>query len=172
MDFNSIIKTLTDSDSVSQLSKVTGTNSNDITNILSSALPQLLSGAQQQATSKDTAASFANALATHGQQSSKDLSAFMNNVDLDDGQKIVNHLLGKENAQKTAKNISSNSGVSAGDITKVLSAAAPLLMTLMGQQAQKEQPKAGADLSGIVGSLFGGGSSSGGVSDILSGLFK
>ena len=65
MDFGSIINTMMSSDSVSQLSSLTGTSEKDVSSILTSALPQLLSGAQGQATNADTAQSFANALAAH-----------------------------------------------------------------------------------------------------------
>ena len=98
MDFNSIINTLMSSDSVSQLSNLSGTSEKDVSSVLTSALPQLLSGAQGQATSADTAESFANALTAHSQKDSNDLASFFNGVDMEDGQKIVEHLLGKDNA--------------------------------------------------------------------------
>lgn len=180
MDFSSIINTLTSSDSVSELSSLTGTSEKDVTSILTSALPQLLSGAQGQATNQDTAAGFANALTSHGKDDTSDLTSFLSGVDTEDGQKIVNHLLGKDNAVATADTLSKESGVSASSITSILSTAAPLLMSLMGQQAtasasQKEENSSGLDLSGIVGSLFGGGDSKdsgGGLGSILSGLLK
>ena len=180
MDFSSIMKTLMSSDSVSQLSSLTGTQENQVSNILQSALPQLLSGAKQQATSADTAAGFAKALQSHGQVDADDLASFMGGVDMEDGQKIINHLLGKEAAAKEAADLSAKSGVSAANVSGILSAAAPLLMTLMGKQAAKSQPQqtaanaGGFDLSGIVGSLFGGGGDDDGfgLDDVLKGLFK
>ena len=114
MDFGSIINTIMSSDSVSQLSSLTGTDEKDVSSILTSALPQLLSGAQGQATNADTAQSFANALAAHGQKDSADLSSFLSGIDLDDGQKIVNHLLGSDNAVATAETLSQESGVASG----------------------------------------------------------
>ena len=47
-------------------------------------------------------------------------------------------------------------------------------MSLMGKQATSENASSGGlDLSGIVGSLFGGGDNDGGgLGSILSGLFK
>lgn len=178
MDFNSILNTIMSSDSVSQLSSLTGTSENDVSNVLSSALPQLLSGAQGQATNANTAQSFANALASHGQNDPEDLSAFFNGVDLDDGQKIVNHLLGSDNAVATAETLSQQSGIASANISGILSAAAPLLMSLLGKQAEKESSNSssGGGLLDIVGSLFGGGDdgndSGGGIGSILSGLFK
>ncbi|MBQ9814319.1 MAG: DUF937 domain-containing protein [Lachnospiraceae bacterium] len=185
MDLSSILKTLTSNDSVNQLSSLTGTSQTDVSNILSSALPQLLNGAQQQATNKDTAAGFANALAAHSKDNSDDIMSFFGGVDMADGQKIVNHLLGQKQAAQTAQNISQKSGVSTANISNVLSAAAPLLMTLMGKQATSQAKTAqtaqanaqgGLDLGNIVGSLFGGGADKDNdgldIGDILGGLFK
>ena len=183
MDFSSIINTLTGSDSVSQLSNISGTSEQDVSSILSSVIPQLLNGAQEQATNEDTATSFANALTSHGQQNTNDLSAFFGGIDLEDGQKIVDHLLGSDNAVATAETLSTESGVASSSITSIISATAPLLMSLLGQQAtsetqtqaQEADAEGGFDLSSIVGSLFGGGDDGkegGGLGSILSGLFK
>ena len=183
MDFNSILKTITSSDSISQLSSLSGTSEKDVASILSSALPQLLSGAKAQATNKDTAQSFASALQSHSKTDSNDLTSFLGGVDLDDGQKIVNHLLGKDNAAAAAENLSAQSGVSASSITSILSAAAPLMMNLMGKQASdstetSSDDASGSALAGIVGSLFGSSddtkseSGLGGILSGLSGLFK
>ncbi|MBR2842864.1 MAG: DUF937 domain-containing protein [Lachnospiraceae bacterium] len=182
MDFSSILNTITSSDSIQQLSSLSGTSENDVSSILSSVLPQLLNGAQGQATNQETAQSFANALTSHGQQDTNDLSAFFGGIDLDDGQKIVNHLLGSDNAVATAETLSSESGVATSSITNIISAAAPLLMSLLGKQAtsdkeaKEKDADGGIDLAGIVGSLFGGGDGDGkeggGLGSLLSGLFK
>ena len=176
MDFSSILNTITSSDSIQQLSSLSGTSEKDVSSILSSVLPQ------GQATNQETAQSFANALTSHGQQDTNDLSAFFGGIDLDDGQKIVNHLLGSDNAVATAETLSSESGVATSSITNIISAAAPLLMSLLGKQAtsdkeaKEKDADGGIDLAGIVGSLFGGGDGDGkeggGLGSLLSGLFK
>ncbi len=177
MDFGSIINTITSSDSVSQLSSLTGTSEKDVSSVLSSVLPQLLNGAQGQATNADTAESFANALTAHGQKDSSDLTSFLSGIDMEDGQKIVNHLLGKDEAVATAETLSAQSGVASGNISGILSAVAPLMMNLLGQQATSsaKDDGGGLNLTSIVGSLFGGGDgkeSGGGLGSIISGLFK
>ena len=180
MDFSSILSSIMGSDSVSSLSSLTGTSEQDVSGVLSSVLPLFMNGAQEQATNAETAESFANALASHGQDDFSDLSAFLGNVDLEDGGKIVEHLLGKEGAATAATNIASQSGVSESNISSIFSAAAPLLMSMMGKQAEDEAKDTASDsdlnLSGIVGSLFGGsgkdGNAAGSLGDLLSGLLK
>lgn len=174
MDFSSILNTIMGSDSVSSLSNLTGTSENDVSNVLSTVLPLFMNGAQGQATNADTAQSFANALASHGKDDFSDLSSFLGNVDLEDGGKIVEHLLGKEATAEATNNISAQSGISQGNITNILSATAPLLMSMMGKQATAEADAApdDVDLNSLVGSLFGGGDGKdalGGLGDLLSG---
>lgn len=174
MDFSSILSTIMGSDSVSSLSNLTGTSENDVSSVLSTVLPLFMNGAQGQATNADTAQSFANALASHGKDDFSDLSSFLGNVDLEDGGKIVEHLLGKEATEEATNNIAAQSGISQGSITNILSATAPLLMSMMGKQATAEADAApdDVDLNSLVGSLFGGGDGKdalGGLGDLLSG---
>jgi len=168
MDITSLIGTLLSSDSVSGVSKTSKTSSNDVQSILAAALPALLSGAQAQAEDKSTAAGFAKALATHGKKDTTDVAAFLSNVDLDDGTKIINHLL--SNDSKALDQIAEKSGASVKTVTKVLSAAAPLLMSLMGQKENDDDDDnalgtiaaaliKNVDVGGLVGSLLGGASS-------------
>ena len=174
MDFSSILNTIMGSDSVSSLSNLTGTSENDVSNVLSTVLPLFMNGAQGQATNADTAQSFANALASHGKDDFSDLSSFLGNVDLEDGGKIVEHLLGKDAVEEATSNISAQSGIASGNISNILSATAPLLMSMMGKQATAEADAApdDVDLNSLVGSLFGGGDGKdalGGLGDLLSG---
>ena len=94
MDINSLIGTLLSSDSVSGVSKATKANDKDVQNVLNAALPMLLKGAKSQSEDKNTAESFASALLSHGKKDTSNVSSFLKNVDLDDGAKIIGHLLG------------------------------------------------------------------------------
>ena len=132
MDITSLIGTLLSSDSVSGVSKTTKASSSDVTSILTAALPVLLNGAKAQAEDDSTAASFSKALASHGKEDTSNVATFMKNVDLEDGSKILGHLLGND---KTAiKAIAEKAGTNTKTATSVLSAAAPLLMSLLGQK--------------------------------------
>lgn len=169
MDINSLIGTLLSSDSVSGVSKATKSSSKDVQSVLSAALPTLLKGAKKQSEDKNTAESFAKALLSHGKNDASDVSSFLKNVDLDDGSKIIGHLLGKDD--DSVKKIAKESGVSAKETGNILSAAAPLLMSLLGQESasKKSSNSAALDLAGallknvdvgdLLGDLLGGGDS-------------
>ena len=139
MDITSLIGTLLSSDSVSGVSKSTKASSSDVQSVLTAALPLLLNGAKQQAEDESTAESFASALLSHGKKDTSNLSSFLSAVDMDDGAKIIGHLLGNDDS--AVKEIAKESGVSAKTTSNVLSAAAPLLMSLLGQSSDEEEKK-------------------------------
>jgi len=166
MDINSLLGTLLSSDSVSGVSKATKADNNEVASVLNAALPLLLKGAKKQSEDKDTAESFATALLSHGKKDTSNLSSFLKNVDLDDGSKIIGHLLGKDD--DSVKKIAKSSGVSAKKTGDILSAAAPLLMSLLGQESASKKSDnnvalelAGAllknvDVGDLIGDLLGG----------------
>ena len=166
MDLTKLASTLLSSDSISGLSNLTGTSNNDIKNVLSSALPSLLSGATEQAKNENTAESFANALAQHAKDDTSNLSNFLGKVDMADGAKIISHLLGsgkEETVQKAAK----AAGVSQNKTSDILSAVAPMLLSLLGQQADEDDDKE-SGVSGLMGALLDNVD----VGSLLSGLIS
>ena len=168
MDMTSLITTLLSSDSVSGVGKAANADKSNVQSVLNAALPLLLNGAKAQSEDKSTAESFANALLSHGQKDTSNVASFLKNVDLDDGAKIIGHLLGNGNSVKT---IAKESGVSSKETSNILSAAAPLLMSLLGQgtSTKKNNNTAAAlsiasavlqnvDVGDLLGNLLGGGS--------------
>lgn len=166
MDLNNVMKTLLSADSVKNLSQVTGTTQKDVKSVLNSALPMLLNGVSEQAADKKTAASLAGALAQHAKDDTRDLSSFLGKVDMKDGAKIIAHLLGGKTETATAQ-VAQDSGVSANKTAKILSAVAPLLMSLLGQQTG-----AGKDDKFDVGDLVGAVLSNVDVGSLLTGLLR
>lgn len=153
MDISSIMTALLSDESVQSLGKKTGASDEMVESILESALPMLLKGANEQASNKKTAESFAGALMQHAKSDTSDLSAFMDGIDLEDGAKIIAHLLGAENADKKEA-VSKKTGADMKTTATVLAMAAPLLMSLLGKQTEKEDEK--EDVGGLMGSLLSG----------------
>ena len=157
----SIMGALMGSSSTSGISQATGASSNDVTSILASALPSLLTGANRQATQTSTATSFAKALSAHAEDDTSNLAAFYNNVDLNDGAKIIQHLFGNQTNSIT-KSVASQAGVTQKQASSVLAAAAPLLMSLIGQQTTAQTTSlmssllSNVDLGSLAGSLLTG----------------
>jgi hypothetical protein len=155
MDITSLMQTLLSKDSLKNIESVTGASEKEVKNVLTSALPSLLNGAQSQATNQDTAEGFVGALADHAKVDTNDISSFFNGIDLTDGGKIVGHLLGDSKAE-TTKKAASSAGVSTKKSGNILSAAAPLLMSLLGQQtASSSESNNASGIGGLMGSLLG-----------------
>ena len=151
MDISNIVGTLMSSDSLKNIGKAAGTGTSDVKNVLSAAIPTLISGAKTQ--SEDESTGFAAALLSHGKDDTSDLSSFLGKVDLKDGGKIIGHLLGK-NADKEIGEIATRANVAKKDTKNILSAVAPLLMSLLGKQASSDAKEDSASGIGAVASLF------------------
>ncbi|MBE6989426.1 MAG: DUF937 domain-containing protein [Ruminococcaceae bacterium] len=150
MDITSLVNTLMSNDSVNGISQSTNISSQDTQNILNAALPALLNGAKAQSQNADTSASFANALLSHGQNDTSNLASFLQGVDLEDGGKIVGHLLGSNTNAVTE--IAQKAGASSQSTGSVLAAVAPLLMSLLGQQSGSNNAGATSSAVGAVAS--------------------
>ena len=184
MDLASMLQTMLSSDSIAKMGEKTGTSTDEVKSVLFSALPAMLSGVQGQANNQDTVAGFAGALDAHAKDDVSDIAAFLSNVDLEDGEKIIGHLLGgNKDAATTAA--AEKAGLSTAATGSILGAAAPLLMSLLGQQAtqtvqaqapaqqsassdggllagllggaQQQAPAQSSGIFGLLGKLFGGG---------------
>ncbi len=155
MDLNSIMKMMTSSDALGQVSSLAGISEKEAGSAMEEILPMLMKGMQGQATNKATADSFLNALSAHGQADTSDIASFLQNVDMDDGAKIVNHLLGdsKEEAASRAKGVL---GIDTGTILKIMAIAAPLLMSQMGKKAKDDAQQANSSAGSILGGLLDG----------------
>ena len=178
MDLSSLMNVFLSTQSQQGISSATGSSSSDVTSILANALPSLLAGANKQSQQTSTATSFAKALASHAQDDTSNLASFYNNVDLNDGAKIIQHLFGNQTNSIT-KNVAAQAGVTQKQATSVLSAAAPLLLSLLGQQTTAQTKTAttqkaktaqttdlmssllsNVDVGSLIGNMLGSGSTS------------
>lgn len=176
MDLSSLMNVFLSQQSQQGISTATGSSSSDVTSILASALPSLLAGASKQSQQTSTATSFAKALASHAQDDTSNLSSFYNNVDLNDGAKIIQHLLGNK-TNSTIKTVANQAGVTPNQAGSVLAAAAPLLLSLLGQQTTAQTKTAATqkaktaqttnlmssllsnvDVGSLIGTMLGSGS--------------
>ena len=164
MDLSKIAGSLLSSDSIKGLTNLTGANAGDITSVLTNTLPSLLSGAAEQAKNNKTADGFVKALAQHAKDDTSNIAGFLDKVDLADGAKIINHLLG-DNKEETIQRAVQATGVSENKINNILSAIAPMLLSLLGKQTEEDDDKE-SGARGLVGNLLDNVD----VGNLLSGL--
>ena len=166
MDLNALMSTMLSKESIDGLGAKANASPEEVRSVLGSALPLLLNGANAQATNQETASGFVGALQQHSQDDASNVSSFLGKVDLGDGAKIIAHLLGANTAAQT-QTVAQQAGVSQAQTGNILSAAAPLLLTLLGQQAAGNQQSNNAagigslmgsgDMTSLLGGLLGGG---------------
>ncbi len=168
MDLNELMSTMLSEESIEGLGAKAESSPEEVRGVLSSALPLLLNGASAQANNQETAGGFVNALQQHSQDDASNVSSFLGNVDLGDGAKIIAHLLGANTANQTQA-VAQQAGVSQQQTGNILSAAAPLLLTLLGQQAASGNNSASNNSAGI-GSLMGSLLGSGDMTSLLGSL--
>jgi hypothetical protein len=153
---NSILSTLLSSGSLGALSDLSGAGKDQVQKVLSEAVPTLVKGMKKNASTEDGEKSLSSALSSHAKDDTSDITSFLKNVDLEDGGKILSHILGGNKA-KVESGIADKSGLSSNQTTTILAAAAPLLLSLLGNKKDEEDGKEqSGGLMGMFSSLFGG----------------
>ena len=168
MDLNELMSTMLSEESIENLGVKSGSSPEEVRSVLGNALPLLLNGANAQATNQETASGFVGALQQHAQDDASNVGSFLGNVDMGDGAKIIAHLLGANTGAQTQA-VAQQTGVSQAKTGSILSAVAPLLLTLLGQQAASGSNSANNNalgIGGLMGSLMG----SGDMTSLLGGL--
>lgn len=151
-DLNSI-GALISGDGLDALCQRLNVDKEDAAKVLSTGIPALLGGMRRNAGDEAGAASLSRAVTDHSGVDLSNLGAFLKNVDLEDGKKILAHVLGKDESA-VVDEISGASGVTKDNTKSILSMASPLLLSVLGSQNSSS-----SGVSGLLGGLLGGGNS-------------
>ena len=151
------------SQAVSQISENVGADQSMVSTAIQAALPMLINGLANNASTPQGAESLNNALEQDhdgsllgnlgglgsmifGQQAPPSRSV--------DGGGILGHILGGSQGQ-VAQQVSNQSGLNLGQTAQILMMLAPIVMAYLGRQ--KQEQGVGADgLGGLLGGLLGG----------------
>jgi len=166
MDLSSLLSSLTGSESVNAISKNSGAQPSQVSSVLSKAIPVLLKGMQENASSQQGASALAKALDQHAGNSISNVSSFLGNVDLSDGAKILSHILGSKNSQ-LQNGLAQKSGLTSSQVGSILASVAPLLMSYLGSRKQSTNTGS-SGLGSLLGGLLGGQNNTG-LNDLLVG---
>ena len=161
-----LLKALTSDDSLAALIKKTGLSSKQLKKLIPLAIPVLIKFLTKNASSAEGAQSLLGALTQH--TSKKSMAEQLGEADMEDGGKIVAHILG-EDSGKAINSLAVQSGLSDDEVSKALGGMAPALLSSLssatGAAAKKVDLSDGLDLSELM-ILLGGqssASSSGGL---------
>lgn len=161
MDLNSILGVLATGNTANEIGKQFNVNSNQVTSVITSALPTLIGAMQKNAASESGAASLAKALNDH----SGDTAVNLNSASLLDGGKILGKILGN-NSGSFFSSVAKQTGTSSSQVSSILSAIAPALLGMLFK-GQKSSNTSASGLGAMLGGLLGGGSSASGMGSLL-----
>ena len=157
MELTVLMSTLLSDDNIKAVSKKAGVSEEEAASVLATSLPVMLNGANGQASDASTAESFYEAVSTHAKKNPDAIS-------LEEGGKIVGHLLGSD-AEKAENAIATRAGMSSGNVALILAAAAPLIMNLLGSSTSSANSSSGT--ASLLNALLGGGSNSNASSSLM-----
>ena len=156
MDMETIMKMMLQSGALDQVSGMLGVDGKSAESAIEYVMPMLLQGMQGQMKNEDTKYGFLQALNDHSKQDTKDLRKAVKEADVNDGAKIVKHLLGAQEEEVAAK-AKKRSGLDTKTILKIMAILAPILMSKMGQTAKTQTAKSSSgDMMKVVGGLLDG----------------
>ena len=188
---DSLFSELLSDDTIGNLASAAGVQKEGVTDIISAAIPTLLTAMAENSTTEKGAESLAKALSQHSSKTKINVPDAVKNADIIDGQKIIGHILGG-NTDETIEKMAKSTNLDKDKISRVLSMVAPIILTFIarGKKISKKsdssldmtdmlasfvksamtsngKSSAGASIAtGIISSLFasqfGGSQSSGG----------
>ncbi len=142
---------LLSSDVISSIAKSAGASKGDTSSVLANALPDLVKSMASNASTKEGAKSLSKALDDH--TTDNGIGSLLKNIDLEDGSKILGHILG-DDKKSTESKVSKKSGVDKDTTATILATAAPLLLSALGSEKKSRKTKDN-DLGDLLGSLLG-----------------
>ena len=149
-----LLGSLTSDNSVNSLAKKTGISSKLVSKLIVMAVPLLIKYMTKNASTTSGAQSLLSALTKHN--GTRSMSEQIDDVDEEDGQKILGHILGNDKEQ-VFTTLAKETGLQTNEVSKGLGALAPALLTgLAAATTSAAKPSNnGLDLGDLLG-MFGG----------------
>lgn len=151
------------SEAVQQISQTVGADQSAVSTAIQSALPMIVGGLANNASTPQGAESLNNALDQHDGGLLNDLGGLGSMIfgqqapptPQADAGGILGHIFGGSQGQ-VAQEVSNRSGLSMGQTAQIMMMLAPIVMGYLGRQKQQQGIDAGG-LGGLLGGLLGGG---------------
>ncbi len=133
-----------------KLGKSVGADPSQVQQLAQLGMPTLLQALGKNASTSEGAEALAGALDDHQDDNVNNLEEFLNNVNSDDGAKILQHIFAGKN-DMVKKNLAKQTGLKKSQVSGLMTQLAPLLLGALGQQKKEDN----LDASGIAGLLSG-----------------
>lgn len=166
-----LLSTMASNNSVNSAAKKTGLSDVLVKKLIIAAIPLLIKYMTKNASSQNGALSLLGALTQH--TSNRSMAQQIEEVDEADGNKIIDHILGKDK-NTVVKELAAETGASADQVTRGLASIAPALLSGLSAAANAAKPQASSnavDLSSLLNMFAGGQQQAASSTDLLSALF-
>ena len=163
MDLSNLLGSLlSDGQTIDEIAKKVGARPEEVQKAAKLSVPTLVEALNKNAKDEEKRASLNKALEDHSEDNVEDLQGFLGSMDLQDGQKMLGHILGGKKNQ-VESSISKSSGLSTSQVTGLLAMLAPVLIGMLGKKKKEENISKDSlpDLTGSLGKILGGGSGNG-----------
>lgn len=155
---------------LTQIGKTVGAKPAQVKKVTELGLPTLVKAMQRNVSTPAGAAALDKALTDHQNAPVEELAGFLENVDLENGAKILKHVFPGAD-QKVQSNLAQQVGLKTDQVSGIMAQLAPLLLGALGNQ--KKEKKLGAsgvsDLLETLATALGGGGLGSIISSILGG---
>ena len=148
--FKLLNEQMNDRQTLDKLGGSVGAAPDQVQQLAQIGLPALLQALGRNAATSEGAASLASALDQHQDDDVDDLDGFLNNVDREDGAKMLQHIFGGNNARVENK-LAQKTGMEMNQVSGLMAQLAPLLLGALAQQKKQQN----VDQSGITDMLGG-----------------
>lgn len=150
-----------------KLGKSVGADTSKVKQLTQLGLPTLLQALENNASTSEGAEALAGALDDHQDDNVDNLEEFFNNVNSDDGAKILQHIFAGKN-DTVKNNLAKQTGLKKSQVSGLMTQLAPMLLGALGQQKKEQE----LDASGVAGLLSGLTAQSGknGLMDMVTNL--
>ena len=152
-----------------ELSKTANADPSQIQKAVSLGVPALLESLVRNAKTEEGALSLAKALDSHKDDKVDDIEGFLKNVNMEDGSKILGHILGG-NRKKVQKNLAAQTGLQDNQVQDILKQLAPLLLGSLGKQKTSKNVGSDGLQNMLAGVLAGQASKNNGIMDSVTKL--
>ncbi len=154
---------------INSLSNQIGASKEQTASALQQAVPTLFSALQNNVSNGGASSLMAALDRDHDGSVLDDLIGFFQSGGNNQGEGILNHLLG-DNRGHVENALATNSGVQSGSIAKLLPLIAPIIMGYLGKQKQQAGVADSGGIADLIGKFTGGGAGGLDISNLI-GMF-
>ncbi|MDD2282927.1 MAG: DUF937 domain-containing protein [Eubacteriales bacterium] len=164
---NLVTEQINSKDVLSKIGKSVGAKPSQVKKVTELGMPALVQALQRNVSTADGAAALNKALDQHKDDKVDDVAGFLNNIDVNDGAKILKHVF-SGNDQKVQKNIAKQVGVKTDQVSGIMAQLAPLLLGALGTE-KKQQNLGSSGISDLL-DILSGNVSGGGLMNIATSI--